>query len=223
MSTLSGVAPGASRAELELARDAIDLIPADEARHLATLANGARRQAAVDAVGRVTLDVRRDELDDRVAHADLLPVLEARLAHAVAVDEGAVRALAIAQHPVTPLAADLGVLARDGVDGQDQIAARAGADRVGRRGAQRPDGGKTSERFGVEQHEPRARPRAERPRTAELLHCIGGVFSHGNLLDPGVGGRGGRAMCLAGVRPASLRRQRRALRVRLPPPCPILH
>jgi hypothetical protein len=83
---------------------------------------GGRRGGPVDAVGREALGALRDELEDRVAHAELVLVLEGQLRDEAAVDEGAVAAPEVRDDPPRAPEAHARVLAADGALGHTHAA-----------------------------------------------------------------------------------------------------
>src|SRR5262249_27854605 len=81
------------------------------------LAPGLREDGAVDPVAGVALRAPLDELEDRVAHADLVVVLEDSLQDEAAVDEGPVPPAEVVEHPSPLVLADAGVLPGHGAPG----------------------------------------------------------------------------------------------------------
>ena len=103
---------------------------------------------------------------------------ESDATQSVAVNEAAVRALAIAQHPAAALARQLRMLARDGVHRQLQIRRVAAADHQRASVRQRPCGRQARIGVGVQQHQARAGASIQRAEAGELLHRVCDLIGH---------------------------------------------
>ena len=167
----------------ERAREPVDLVAADDGALRADVLRIVERRAeddAVDAVAREALGAGLHELEDGVADADLVALLERDLGDELAVDQGAVAAAEVLQHPPAVHVVDARVLPRDGGLGDADAARRVAADDEIAL-VQQVRGRELLVRRREQQHEPRARalPAVGRGREAVHLHRRGGGADRG--------------------------------------------